>query len=421
MSCTQSDAPTGFTPETITSKAVPDSTKPVKITASDSLTHVPGNPSLLTEISDSTVIVKPSVKPNDSIVPTSCVKDSTITKPLVKDTTATNPVVKDTATIKPVVIDTVVIKPVVKDTTVTKPVVKDTTVTKPVVKDTTVTKPVVKDTAIPITIQPPIITTPPGSGSILLATDLEDQSTSCWNNRNSSGMALSSCGVFSSIGASPFVLAQGGITHSGSQAIRITYAKNEEFAGTNVSIYSDSVNVRSYYYFDTNFDFGQGMKIGRVSSFNSAAQLNDVDIIMAVRSSGSVNQCGVTDMRDMGIFFNGAPKGSDWGNVSADVSFQRGRWYAVEYQVVMNTPGLSDGKIRLWVDGVKVAERTNLPIRGSLGSSVKLNTVKIGGWYSNSAGGNTCANPSQPSTLYMDDIVIAKSFIGTSIVPNTTK
>ncbi len=319
--------------------------------------------------------------------------------------------------LKPVVKDSTVVPPVVKDTAVIPPIVKDTNVIPPVVVDTTSVPPIVKDTSAPVVGSPQTALTSLGAASILLATDLEDQSTACWNNRNSSGMSLSSCGVFSSIGFNPFALVEGAISHSGNKSIRITYTKNEDAAGTNVSISADSVNVRSYYYFDQGFDFGQGMKIGRVSSFNTAAQVNDVDIIMECRSSGSVNQCGATDMRDLGLYFNGAPKGSDWGNVSADISLQRGRWYAIEYQVVLNTPGQSDGTVRLWVDGVKLAERSNLRIRGSLGSNVKLNTVKIGGWYSNGANSNSCPNPSAPSRIYMDDIVIAKSFIGTMAHP----
>ena len=33
------------------------------------------------------------------------------------------------------------------------------------------------------------------------------------------------------------------------------------------------------------FDFGQGVKIGRVSSFNEATQANDIDMVMTVRSA----------------------------------------------------------------------------------------------------------------------------------------
>ncbi|MDB5050827.1 MAG: hypothetical protein JWO30_3898 [Fibrobacteres bacterium] len=262
----------------------------------------------------------------------------------------------------------------------------------------------------PVVAVPTVIPPIPAAGpNVLLSTDLEDQSLDCWNG----GSARSAgCGVFKSMGAKPFSLSESGIAHSGRKAIDITYAKNEEAGGANVGINTDSVNVRAWYYFEPGFDFGQGMKIGRVSSFNTAKQMNDVDIILEVRSAKG-DQCGVTDMRDVGLFFNGAPKGSDWGNVAATTSFQRGRWYALEYQVVLNSPGKSDGAVRLWVDGVQVAARQNLTIRGSLGADAKLNTVKIGGWYSNGANGNSaCANPSQPAKLHMDDVVIAKSYIG---------
>jgi hypothetical protein len=263
------------------------------------------------------------------------------------------------------------------------------------------------DNGVSVTAAPP----PVSGAGVLFSTNLEDQSTSCWNDGRTATSMNGGCGPFRAIGYKPFKLIEGGIAHSGNKSIQITYEKNEEAGGTNVGIDAEAVNVRSYYYFDQGFDFGQGMKIGRVSSFNSSKGLNDIDIILEIRSAQGGNQCGVTNSQDVGLFFNGAPKGSDWGSVAADFNFQRGRWYAIEYQVVLNTPGQSNGTVTLWIDGQKVATRTGLRIRGSLSS--RMNTVKIGGWYSNSAHGNSCANPAQPSVLRMDDIVISKSYIGT--------
>jgi hypothetical protein len=248
--------------------------------------------------------------------------------------------------------------------------------------------------------------------SVYLNSDLEAEDKACWDHRLS-GFNRVGCGLFKGIGSYPVSLSAAGPARSGSKAIRITYAKNEELGGTNVGVDADTVNVRSYFYFDQGFDFGQGVKIGRVSSFNPVTQMNDIDVILVVRSADGANQCGVTDMRDIGIYFNGKPTGHDWGNASANVSFERGRWYAVEYQVILNTPGSADGSVRLWVDGAKVAEKTGLRVRGNFGSTVKLNTVRVGGWYSNSARGNPCPSPDRPSTLYMDDVAIAKSYIGT--------
>jgi len=247
--------------------------------------------------------------------------------------------------------------------------------------------------------------------AIYLNTDLEDEDPACWDNRVN-GFNRAGCGKFKGIGSFPMALSASGRSRSGSKAIRITYAKNEEAGGSNVGVYADTINVRAYYWFDEGFDFGQGMKIGRVQSFNESTQMNDVDVILQCRSVNGANQCGVTDMYQLGLHYNGRPLGSDWGAVSANVSFQRNRWYAVEYQVILNTPGMSDGIGRMWVDGKLVGERKDLRIRGSFGNGVKLNTVRVGGWYSNGAGGNTCANPSQPSRIYMDDVAIAKGYIG---------
>lgn len=247
--------------------------------------------------------------------------------------------------------------------------------------------------------------------AIYLNTDFEGEDPSCWDNRVN-GFNRAGCGKFKGIGSHPMALSTSGISRTGSKALRITYAANEEAGGSNVGVNADTINVRAYYYFDQGFDFGQGMKIGRVQSFNESTQMNDVDVILQCRSVNGANQCGVTDMYQLGLHYNGRPLGSDWGAVSANVSFQRNRWYAVEYQVIMNTPGMSDGIGRMWVDGQLVGERTNLRIRGNFGTGVKLNTVRVGGWYSNGAGGNSCANPSQPSRIYMDDVVIAKGYIG---------
>lgn len=258
----------------------------------------------------------------------------------------------------------------------------------------------------PVEIAPAV---PQTAGNDLLNTGFEEESGSCWNTRNSSGYAAGSCGRFVNIGTNAFKLSESGISHSGSKAVQITYQKNEDVASTDVGIDADTVNVRSWYYFDKDFDFGQGVKIGRVTSHNSATGMNDVDIIMTVRSAQGGNQCGVTDMADIAVLFNGAPKGYDWGSISPAVRFERQKWYAVEYQVILNKVGQSDGSVRLWIDGALKAEKTGIRIRAN---SARLNGVKIGGWYSNSAHGNSCANPAAPSRLYMDDVIISKGFIG---------
>lgn len=45
------------------------------------------------------------------------------------------------------------------------------------------------------------------------------------------------------------------------------------------------------------------------------------------------------------------------------VSFEPGRWAAIEFEVVLNAPGARDGLLRVWVDGVLKADRRNLVYR----------------------------------------------------------
>jgi hypothetical protein len=249
---------------------------------------------------------------------------------------------------------------------------------------------------------------------VLFRTDLELESATCWNSgRNSSGYAPTACGEWGSIGAWGSKLSEWGTRRSGSKSMSFTFNKNEDVAGAGLTLSANVVNVRAYYNFAPGFDFGQGVKIGRVSSFNEATQVNDIDIVMTVRSAGGTNQCGTTDMTDMGLFFNGRPIGFDWGNITSTRRFERGRWYAIEYQVFLNTPGLRDGWVKIWVDGVLAAQKTGINIRGNGGSTVKLNRIRLGGWYSNSAYSNySCANPAQASTVYIDDVAVGTWDIG---------
>ena len=50
--------------------------------------------------------------------------------------------------------------------------------------------------------------------------------------------------------------------------------------------------------------------------------------------------------------------------------FTPGRWTAIAEEVALNTPGRSDGRIRIWVDGRKVIDRADLTLRETSGVGV---------------------------------------------------
>lgn len=232
--------------------------------------------------------------------------------------------------------------------------------------------------------------------------DLENESNSCWTSQPASGcngwMGLKGITI------SPEK------THSGKQAMKGVFRYNEQHNETFRVVNSKHIFVRFYDYYADGFDFAAGMKIGRISSFNSATQRNDYDIILQARASGS-NRCGTTDSSSLAISYNGGPV--DWGMAEASFVFQRGRWYNIEVEVKLNTPGLANGEVRVWADEKLIAQKIGINITGS--GSAAINRVMYGGWYSNSAGGNPCPNPAQDSIRYIDDVAISGSRIGSTV------
>jgi hypothetical protein len=251
-----------------------------------------------------------------------------------------------------------------------------------------------------------------GATSLLYRGDLEDEDAGCWSDRLASGFAKTPCGHWGGIGSLGARLSEGETSRSGSKSLAVTFDKNESRGGATLSLSADVVHVRAWYNFAEGFDFGQGIKVGRIRSYNHATQTNDVDIIMTVRSSGDADQCGLTDMADLGLFYNGKPAGYDWGHLIVPIRFDRGRWYAVEYRVALNAPGAKDGSIKVWVDGELLGTRDGLNLRGKAGAETQLNKIMLGGWYSNSALGNECADPHDSSTVYIDDVAVGTDFLG---------
>jgi hypothetical protein len=237
------------------------------------------------------------------------------------------------------------------------------------------------------------------------ATDFEDGDAGCFLKRPAAG-----CAGWMGIHDDAITLGVGEKSHSGSKALRIEFLKNEDYGGTWRKTEARRIFTRFYDYYDSAFDFAAGMKIHRLSSFNEARQVNDFDIILQLKAdTPDADYCGLTDARWIALSYNGGP--NDWGSAEGRFTPVRGRWYCIESEVWLNSPGMSDGEARVWIDGQLVAERKSLNIRGTL--DVPINRVLFGGWYSNSAAGkNPCPNPVTPSRRYVDDAAISGTYIG---------
>ena len=78
---------------------------------------------------------------------------------------------------------------------------------------------------------------------------------------------------------------------------------------------------------------------------------------------------------------------------------ENNRWYCIEQQVVLNTPGQNDGVLRGWIDGRLAFEKTDVRMRDV--ATLKIENV----WINLYHGGKWTAQTQQH--LFIDDVVIS--------------
>ena len=71
-------------------------------------------------------------------------------------------------------------------------------------------------------------------------------------------------------------------------------------------------------------------------------------------------EIGCCGSKALNISAEYTPTASGTQNHFSSITLQDNRWYCIETHEAMNTPGLPDGIIEAWVDGVKVLTRTNI-------------------------------------------------------------
>ncbi len=99
--------------------------------------------------------------------------------------------------------------------------------------------------------------------------------------------------------------------------------------------------------------------------------------------------------------------GDDWvWERDGFAGLENNRWYCIEQQARLNTPGKNDGILRGWVDGKLVFEMTDVRMRDV--DSLKIETVWLNLYY----GGTWTA--ADYYHVYIDDVTISKQPIGTA-------
>ena len=141
-----------------------------------------------------------------------------------------------------------------------------------------------------------------------------------------------------------------------------------------------------------NSGWAQAM-IGHVWADDSNPQFLAIDPASGTDSAGALQTTVWNDFNNL-----------TWlGLRRSSVPTQINQWQCIESRIALNSPGASDGKFTLWVDGVLAADRSDLNWLGSY-SDYGINAVMISAYW----------NDGSPATQarYIDSFVIATTRIG---------
>lgn len=128
--------------------------------------------------------------------------------------------------------------------------------------------------------------------------------------------------------------------------------------------------------------------------------------LFSVMASASNPMAGSTPIGTYAYHADMASESGDNLNWSLGrlAALQRNRWYCIEQYLKLNKPGQKNGILRAWVDGRLAYEKTDLRLRKT--SELKIETI----WFNIYHGGT--APPPRDMDVYIDNVVIAKSYIG---------
>lgn len=93
-----------------------------------------------------------------------------------------------------------------------------------------------------------------------------------------------------------------------------------------------------------------------------------------------------------------------------------GRWYTVEFRYKLSSPGVKNGTIEAWVDGVKVYGDNDLETCGNYGanegSCYAIHEIFFEGSWFNPLYGDVAAAQARGGYRLIDNFIISKSYIG---------
>jgi hypothetical protein len=172
------------------------------------------------------------------------------------------------------------------------------------------------------------------------------------------------------------------------QWLGATFNANNGFPGGLSPFY-----IRAWFYFkapeadDTSNSLGGGTMRKLFYPMDVPPPAHWLTTLVSFYSGGTINLCP-------------ACCGTQWYHVAA-LNFNT--WYEIEFAVVPNTPGLSDGSMALWVNGAQVWQMKGLNIRGSYTDGV--------GWVEVGDQAQRFGYYALDEYRYLDDVAIGTSYI----------
>jgi hypothetical protein len=90
--------------------------------------------------------------------------------------------------------------------------------------------------------------------------------------------------------------------------------------------------------------------------------------------------------------------------------FNKSRWYTVEFRYKLSSPGVRNGTIEAWINGVKIYSANDLETCGNYGSSqgscLSISEIFLSSWF------NPFSNDKPKGYTLIDNLIISKNYIG---------
>ena len=214
-----------------------------------------------------------------------------------------------------------------------------------------------------------------GRAAVLFEDDFESGTLNAWSEPRSAGDPVATTEQ----------------AHSGKHSVLFTYPRDDagDKIAQNLGRSVEHFFLRWYEYFDSAYTFPVDQKLNRF------VRENDFLIGMNVRTRGDTIKIEVDRF---------TPSHRETIHEKR-FTFETGKWYCMEVEVQLNTPGQADGSWRVWIDTTLKLQKSDVDLRGT--SKNGINRFWVGGPWS-----NLHVDPPRMAKRFVDDVVFSTTRVG---------